>query len=71
MASLIRGQTDRKTIVRGQANHIALQSHGVGLKIADARHLAFAPGGGSFATFDAMLLRRARKLDGAPQVVVP
>jgi hypothetical protein len=71
MASLIRGQTDRKAIVRGQANYIALEWYGAGLKIAGALHLAFASGGNSLATFDAKLARRARKLDGAPQVVVP
>lgn len=49
----------------------ALQWYGSGLEFADALHLACAPAGGSFATFDARLARRARKLDGAPQIVMP
>ncbi len=49
----------------------ALAWYGTGLDFADALHLAFAPSGGSFATFDAKLARRARKLDGAPRVLAP
>jgi hypothetical protein len=60
-------------VVADQTQRVArgLEWYGAGLDFADARHLAFAPGGGSFATCDAKLLRRARKLDGDPQVVVP
>ena len=49
----------------------ALEWCGSGLDFADALHLAFASSGGSFATFDAKLARRARKLDGAPRVLAP
>lgn len=49
----------------------ALQWYGSGLDFADALHLAFASSAGSFATFDAKLVRRARKLDGAPRVLAP
>jgi predicted nucleic acid-binding protein len=49
----------------------ALEWYGSGLDFADALHLAFASGGGAFATFDAKLARRARKLDGAPRVLSP
>lgn len=47
----------------------ALEWYVAGLDFADALHLSFAPSEGSFATFDAKLVRRARKLEGAPRVV--
>lgn len=49
----------------------ALEWCGSGLDFADALHLAFASSEGSFATFDAKLARRARKLDGAPRILAP
>lgn len=49
----------------------ALEWYGAGLDFADALHLALASGASAFVTFDAKLVRRARKLDGAPQVIVP
>ena len=49
----------------------ALEWYRSGLDFADALHLAFAAMGDSFASFDAKLARRARKLEGAPAVVAP
>jgi len=49
----------------------ALEWYGSGLDFADALHLAFVSSAGSFATFDAKLVRRARALQGAPRVHAP
>ena len=49
----------------------ALEWYRSGLDFADALHLAFASGASSYATFDAKLARRARKLEGAPQIIAP
>jgi predicted nucleic-acid-binding protein len=49
----------------------ALDWYEGGLDFADALHLAAAAGAGRFATFDRALIRRARRLDGAPTAFAP
>lgn len=49
----------------------ALEAAAAGLDFADALHLAATPEGGSFATFDRTLVRRARKITDAAPVFEP
>ena len=49
----------------------ALEWFSTGLDFADALHLASAREGTSFVTFDRDLIRRARALEGAPEIVAP
>jgi predicted nucleic-acid-binding protein len=49
----------------------ALDWYERGLDFADALHLASAAGAERFATFDRSLIRRARRLDDAPDVFAP
>jgi predicted nucleic-acid-binding protein len=49
----------------------ALDWYEGGLDFADALHLASAAGAARFATFDRVLIRRARRLDDAPDIFAP
>jgi predicted nucleic-acid-binding protein len=49
----------------------AIEWHEAGLDFADALHLAFAGPAESFVTFDRNLIRKAKRLSGAPEVRAP
>ena len=49
----------------------ALEAHALGLDFADALHLASSHRADTFATFDAKLRTKAKKLQVKPQVVSP